>query len=35
LPIAYFRVVFSLREAIAAIAFYNRELACGLRFRAR
>jgi hypothetical protein len=34
LPTEYFHVVFTLPEPIAAIAFYNKEVAYGLLFRA-
>jgi hypothetical protein len=34
LPAEYFHVVFTLPEAIAEIAFYNKETVCGILFRA-
>jgi len=34
LPVDYFHVVFTLPEALAAIAFYNKAVVYGLLFRA-
>ena len=34
LPVEYFHVVFTVPEAIAAVAFYNKETVCDILFRA-